>query len=496
MKNFLTSLLLLILVCLCIFLSLEICFYSSEDDVGMSFISAFRNSRFYSAITSHDSAYSYPKESLAMPRKYVVSSSGTARTCIYNSDESYPRLNDAIRPVLKEWLSSDAHVLSQKTLTADEFRSFLSEDVTYIYVNYAVSYTPTLFSRIMGIPSGTRLSALQSVRDFFIMPDFEKYEKDVLEIFALDDTSGVVHQFRMKTELAATAFSAIANSSSVSEDRFCNFALDMNLDKPTAFGGNTPTTLLAPYVVILGSFETQPTYPVLESKNDFIHSLDTFNAIVSAFGYNPSSIRKRVYEDYTVFIENDSTLKLWNNGLIEYSAVGDAGLSLTDTTDTYEELNAAIGFTEKIWQIALPDRPFDASVTSNLTDASLRHLFTLDYYVGGVPVHIDIRDDDLAFAPIEHAASIELENGVLKSFRLFIRSYHETGEEHVMPSSFSAIDMAYAATAENVIPVTIGDLYICYAEEENSNLSSPSWAYTVFGKTYIIKELSYENNPD
>ena len=128
------------------------------------------------------------------------------------------------------------------------------------------------------------------------------------------------------------------------------------------------------------------------------------------------------------------------------------------------------------------DDSFNAIVTSNLlesADSSGTYNFTLDYYVNGVPVKIELSGDN--FADMNHAVEISVKNGKIIKYRQFIRKYTESGESVTNSRSIEALDEIYKNLSESGSETHIDDIFLSYIEDGSLNSKSPVWCAEIRG---------------
>lgn len=440
-------------------------------------------------------SYSMPLENLSRARKIVASDGQGSRAVFYNSDRKFDTLYGDIRSFFEEYLSGSLTIAQNSTLRQEDLRNLLNDDIIFAYVNYSIAYTPQMFGQVMSVNNTSELKGLSAVRDFFIMPNYTEqeeagYSKDMIELLAIDYNTGAVMRYSIKYPNASELILKLINSAkNVDVAHNCNFALEGNMDiKDDVMQANVP--LLAPFVVLDTASTADVKTSSIISKNPLIGDAASLNKenVVRSFNCSPQSIHRYTTRDGTVvYLENDATLKLHKSGLIEYTALdANRGIRLIGTEEDdspYESLNAAIKFTEKIWNYALPGKELNVCVSSNLLDTDGQSfVFYFDYYYEGTPVFVSV--ESTSFDKVNHAVEIKMQNGVLTQFRLYLRDFEkqETNKENI--TIYQAIDEVAKKVEGEIL---IDDIFLCYPDNGSGEEQDASWAVKIKGENFIIE---------
>ena len=427
--------------------------------------------------------YSLPMENLGKARKIVIADGRGTSAVFYNGDKIFDAVYDDISRLFVSFLSGETEIKSTTRLTRENVRELLNEQVMYAYVNYSVAMPPSFFGQLMGVADSASLSSVAAVKDFFLLPTGE----NSLEFLAIDSENESV----MRYELAYGKTAGLINGftgyvSGVSADNNCVMALQMNMDKTSPDDAVQMKTLLDSFLVldsastaISEKAEIISINPMEEGKTD---------GVVTCFSFNPGSIYRYVDSFGTiVYLENDASLKIHKNGLVEYEALEkEYGIPLSGGRGLYESLNSAIRFAGKVYSSAVSDSKFTMNVASDIAFSQSGEMkFSFDYYYEGTPISTAIDGED---GKMEHAAEMTVENGKITGFKMLLREYRETDNTRETMNIYGAIDKVALEYADSEEPVKIADMFLAYKEDGQSERLYPVWIGYADGKKLLIRE--------
>lgn len=428
-------------------------------------------------------SYSLPMENLSKARKIVIADGMGTSAVFYNGDRIFDAVYEDIDNLLLGFLSGETEVMATTHLTKENVRELLNEQVMYAYINYSVAMPPSFFGQLMGVAESDSLSSVTAVRDFFLLPTGE----DSLELLAIDSEKESVMRYELsygKTSGLIEKFTEYV--SGVSADNNCVMALQMNMDKASPDDAVQMKTLLDSFLVLDSASTAISEKAEIVSKNPV--NSGEMDAVVSCFSFNPASIYRYVDSFGTVvYLENDSSLKIYKNGLVEYEALDvDYGIPLSGGKGLYESLNSAIRFAGKVYSSAVSESEFTMNVASDIMFSESGEMnFSFDYYHEGTPISTDI---DTPSGKMEHAAEITVAEGKIKGFKMLLREYKETGKNRETMNIYGAIDKVALKYEDREEPVKIDDMFLAYKEDGLSETLVPLWVGYAEGKRIIIQE--------
>ena len=480
------SLILTLLIVCSLVLSVRVWFDEKLWPGGYNFFIMFKNTPVFSKIFNSEPSYSMPKENLSRPQKIVITNKDK-RTVFYNSDSSFDSVNEIVKNFFTQTLNSKDNVLNSSTVAEDEWYDVLRNDelldTRSIYVDYSLAYSPELFAHFIGIQNSWLEGDVAAVKEFIIAP---VNSDNVNALFYVKDFSNnsIMKYFISYSDKGAldTAVSRYVKKTDDSN----SFAFELNLDNRSGGIGSGVVQK-----VFLDSMVTVSTStgdkPVIESENPLKSGGFSPNAMLNVFEYPNVSPRHYTDVDGTeYFVENYSVLKIFPNGVIEYTADKDSmGIEISDDLSLYESLNRAIEFSENVWNAVVPDEPFNVLVTSDLTESRQNdgeYTFYLDYYCYGSPVTVDVDG-------INHAVEIKVKSGKIISYRHFIRKYFSAGYSVNPIPMIDALDEIYSSFSSSEDEIEIKDLYLSYIDDGSFGDKTPAWSAEIRGseKLFYIK---------
>ncbi len=468
---------LLLLILSAVALAMSVWFGRGIWPRGYDFFANLPNRAFFSQIFRKEQPYISPMENLAKPRLFVVTNGGD-RAVYYNSDASYAPYYEAISAFFKETLSNEAAVFMSTAVDEEEWYDVLRNDeildTKSIYISYSTEFSPRLFAQVIGTEHTWLEKHTEALSEFILAPIGSAGEDVLLYV---RDTGGAISKFYINYAAKGDLYTLI---SGMTEDFGYSYAFELNLhDSQVGIGGGVEQNVVMDPLILISPRSTE-SVPV-EGTNPLSGARDTA-ALLSVFGYREHGVNRHTGADGTEhFVENYSSIHISPGGLLEYFAVdAEKGVNILPYSEgsgtVYDALNGAVGFAARVWQSLVPDRPFDALVSSDLVESEAgEYLFTLDYYYEGTP--IIVREGDL-----RHAAEIRVKNGKIVEYRHILRRFAPRGEKTENITMLEAIDGLYARLSKEKSQIRIQDLYLVYLENEGDGTLRPIWCTKVEGR--------------
>lgn len=454
---------------------------------GYNFFSDIKEIPVIGVLFGAKETYSIPVDNLSKPQKMVVTN-GEMRSVYYNSDSSFAALHSVTKQFLTDILSDEATVLRRAQVPADEWFDVLRNDelldTKSIYMDFSLSYTPDLFSQVMGVQK-TWFSTPRAIKDFIIAPLGES-GTDML-FYVRDTQNGDVFKhyinYRNKTDIVK----AIDKYTSSDSDTFV-FSFEQNLDgKSTGIGIGVEQKVFVDSFVLLSSGYSETD--IITSKNPIsTQNSDQLSDLLSCFGYSQNSLRHHTGADETqYFVENYGSVKISPTGIIEYTSIDEGkGYDLfsqdpSTPRSLYETLNRAIEFSESVWYAVNPGSEFNVMVTSDLVENSAspgEYTFTLDYFFEGTPITVSTPS-------MKNGVEIKVKSGKIISYRHLMRRFNKTGEKLRNISMIDALNILYNDFANEEEATTVTDLFLSYIEDTSNTDKTAVWCAQTAGSDKI-----------
>ncbi len=429
--------------------------------------------------------YSIPIDNLSKPQKIVVTA-GENRSVYYNSDRLFDTVHSGIKKCFVAVLSDELCVMRKAVVDEAEWYSVLRNDeildTRSLYTEYSLSFTPTIFGQVLGVEN-TWLDEPGKVREFILAP----LEEESLLFYVRDGSDNSIYKYYIRYPEIQELVTTIQNYSANDESSNYSYAFELNLDAAASSPDEPVIQKVVLDSLVLVS-PNQTNTAVITSKNPLEDKYRT-DHLLEVFDYNTAPIN--TYEDTSgikYFVENYSSLKIYPNGMVEYSAVEDTkGLNLFEDSDAkptlYESLNKAVNFAEKVWDSIMPGASFNVLVTSDLTeDGGSEYRFTLDYYVEGTPISVNLSDGT------KSAVEIVMKNGVMTKYRHLIRSYERTEQTKENLSMVSALDSIFDSFSGKETQTLINNIFLSYVEDGSDTERQTLWCLKAGDDIIFIKE--------
>ncbi len=481
-KEKLKTAILTVLISGAILLAANVWFGSGMWPRGYDFFVSFPSRTFFSQIFRKEQPYTSPMENLAKPRMLVVTN-GASRGVYYNSDASFARYFNAVNDFFKTVLSDDSLMFLSTAVEEKEWFDVLRNDeildTKSIYISYSTAMSPRLFAQAIGTEHTWLQGYADAVREFIVAPVGDT-GYDVL-LYVRSREEGTVSKFYINYPQKEDLFSTIAG---MTENHGYSYAFELNLhDSQVGIGGGVEQkVVMEPLLVI--SPRSGKSVPLI-GENPIASRTDT-EALLSAFGYRERGVNRYTGAEGTIhFVENYGSINIHPDGLVEYYAVdAEKGVNILPkeggTPTLYDSLNGAVTFAARVWESLVPDKPFDALVSSDLVEnETAEYTFYLDYYYEGVPI-------TMAAGDMNHAAEIHVKNGRIVEYRHLLRRFAAAGEKEEDIPMLSAIDGIYAMLEGQEEQIRIQDLYVSYIEDAAQGAKRPVWCAKIEGEENLI----------
>ncbi len=405
---------------------------------------------------------------LTLPEKIIFNTGDqTTRFSLNSNNKEYKEILKQANEILITAFSNDDGSIYEAT--AEEWFSTLRTNS--IYLGYYTEYDTTLFAKFLGIPDTAIANHLPSFSNIVI----SLY--DNVTIYIDDAKSDKYYKIKsgnrfsdFKENVERTM--AEYNNSTAGQDAI-NYSFDLSFDK--TFG--TQKTVIDSMVPIYSNTRTAPVISASTPWEDFNDS--TANGIktelVKLFNFNAGIANRYTEADgTTVYVENNATLKIHPNGLIEYKAI-DNGLQLTQSRGRYNNISAVNSFASKINKSA--KSADEIYISSGVGDEG--STLTFDYIVEGLPVKITGTEPN-------NAIYCQIEDGHIKEYRHFLRSYKNAGRTITTPEFIFAVDSVIQQYSSITEEVTINKLYLAYTDNGLNMELGANWIADV--KDVVLNE--------
>lgn len=460
-KEHIKSIVLFVLVICNLFLGSEILMTKKLWPDGYNFFINTKKTDWYSTFSNFlkgSSADDSSKNDISKPNNIIINTGyQTTRIALKSSHEKFDNVYSVCSQILKEALSAQSKDWTY--VTADEWYKLLS--ARSVYMCYSTQFKSSLFAEFEGCKNSEISSLMENIDGVVVdggdkagiyLKGDDKYIKCTLNT-SDDELSDIINYFQQ-------AFDETDSNSDI-----INYSFELLFDKVLENQHTVIESMIPIYSTPINYNLINADNPII--KHDSSINMNSVNRILTLFDINENSVRRYTEAGGTmVFVENNGTLKIHLNGLIEYSAGnGSAGLKLTEKVGAYNNMCAAADFMDNINEVTgagenMMIASYDIAAVPSVG-------MSFDYSVDGIPVEITSSE-------INHAVEIKMENGYLKEYKHLLRSYDMTQEVRQIPLYIEDLDKLIAENP-SVEHTYIEKMYVCYRDDITQGIKQAGW---------------------
>ena len=449
----LKSILLICLVISSIILTTNKWFNEKLWPEGYNFFSDAKN-YFTNDKNNEESNYEITDDILN-PSRIILNNSGN-HVLHSSSSDVYFLLLPEIKELLEKLVSEGTFV----QIDESEWNSALKSKSCYISypVNYDSKFFFSKFSEIKDMP-------IKLVNEFMIIGDIRI--PSVMYVYVKDASDDTIYKKRINYDSKEIPIQI--DSSYSDSDEIFYYSYELNFDRDNR-NSVDDVIVIDPDVLINISSKNLPLISEVNVFENISANTALCNKLLSAFGYNSSTIRKYIENDNSiVFVENYGSVKFHSNGTLDYKAVDNTkGIQLSsnsifgcvnDCIAMVNEVSSSIGFDKKMHCVMSSDIKDFNSNTFTLT---------FDYY----------SDDNMIIIPseiygINHAVEVEVVSGKIVAYKQIFKRFKATENYISFNSAIDAIDKVRAMDISDFDRIT--DIFTAYTFDVNSRNWLPSW---------------------
>ena len=406
--------------------------------------------------------------------EYIMVNRDGNRNVFFSDNEYYQKAQIFLQEINRSVFMPD---IKPEPIENDIFEKLT--EIDSVYISYPYRRYPKYSAQFLNNTEETLSSFISYYTKVILVPETEE-ENDNITVFIQDEkTKSAV---KISTTLSSSNLIKFINEIKGLNKKNYSFAHEFNFGK-TLSGSKNPSlietkingdilvplkNLSLPQVSICSPLELGQN-PV---ESGISHAAEE---VMQAFGFTSSGARR--YSDNNgvlVCVDEKATLKLYPDGIIEYTAVNkQSGLNLTGSSRLTNDnsyflsftgisriINSIIplaGNTEKTFKIRLTDLQAESVEVSE-------YKFMFDYYINGT------RIKNSPYHGIE-ATAIE---GRLTSMRINLKRFESSYSDNTVDSLISAIDK-FCLNQGNNTSITISNASLAYPVKDGTNTLAAEW---------------------
>ncbi len=446
-----------------------------------NFFAKWKNQKWVQEILNKIPLFSPNESNIYILREYVfrpykiIVNLGEYNTVFYEGSGEFDKFK-SIYNVIFETILSGSGDFRRTTVDSDEWFNVLGAKEKYFFVNYNISCNTKTVGQIMGIKDSPLASSTPRFKELIIIPGDNVSSDITVYIKSVKDKT-INKYFIRHDKLKLLAFLEDIDLNTV-QKYFFSFEKDLDKKK------NNKTVINSEVLIPLSKID----FPIIRSYTTFKpENNQILEEIINVFGYSINTLRQYKEKDNTVvYVENNSTLKVAPEGIVEYRAVEQGkGLRLYNNQMPgeknifylYESLVMAIDLMEKTGALNK-----NLHITSDILENSDKpgvYRFTFGYFINGIPVLIKM-DDNI----VRHAVEIEITNGTLNYYKEYKKSYDTKQMVQIDIPLLQALD-GYLSKLDVENDINVKDIFLGYVDNGSKTLKNPHWNILLEGTKEI-----------
>ena len=493
-KRILKDAILAFLICLNLFLVFQIWFNTNMFSVD----SISETSKFEEVLIrpvkklfspKKEGGFSENLRNLMRPQRIILNKSNN-RAVLYDEDNNYKKILSYTDDLIRGILSGKTKINKIETISLDEYCAVLKRNS--IYLDYDNFCDFRLFSAgICGESKNQLSSELSVVRECLLSPADNTLNN--VALYIKDYKTNNIMKYIIDTKKDILEQELTSYFQAHSKESTLNYSFELNFHKQESGDGSLVKLVFDPLIIFnLVSSDVRGA----ETDSELLYRWpqiqeEQSSEILGAFKINPMTMRK--YTNLTnarVFVENEATLTLSTDGILEYKTIeGGQGLLIAsgeqkNNFDIYNAVSAAVNFVYQVNDELPYDLISSLRFNSDLTNTTNQGSYTIsfDLYANGYP----ILQTDHTTGENAHCITMKIENGYLKYYRQFIRKYYSNSTSLSITPVINAVDgLIDDLNSQNEF-LNVLNVGRCYVDLGNDKGLVPQWNIRVEGIDKIL----------
>lgn len=480
-KDRISTILLCGLVALSVVLSAQLWFQRKLWSEDYNFFSDFMNQQWVQQIFGwfggEETLPEAGNQEAFMPRRYAVNYS-TLRASYPAGSEAYNALNAEVKILLKTLFETENDKIQNIDNGEEVWQQALKG--RSIYLNFESAYPVTLLSSFFGVAQSPAASWLQEVREVVIVLS-DSITTDTA-VYLKDAGSGQVVKIGVRYD--RNQFYRVLEPYYTEEDTAYKFSYELNFHQRQMNAAVVRADVLFPITALNADILAVEDMGVVMTAFE--------ERILRGFGHNPRNNRRYPETDTcTVFVENQSTLKLDRLGYIGYEAAsGREGLPLSSylgspggTASVKALYDAVMSFLAEFTDMT------DALYLSHTETDGNKVTFRFNYLHDGHPIVLEDAEGKAVDALV-----IEVENSAISKLDWWLKKYRTEGELTILPPIPGILDEVIERSGlEPGAEVSIRALSLRYQEKTDSEeVLMPKWYVALDDRSFLLETAHVE----
>lgn len=401
--------------------------------------------------------------------EYIMLSREGGREVFYCDSEYYARAEKILKEVNECLFASDL-----KITEVTDLKSFAELVATNsLCASYACRRYPKYSMQFFGSGDGKILDYVQSYKKLTVVPAEDG--KGGLSVYITDEKTEKT--FKISSDIPSTALIKIMGAVRETGTKKYSYAYELNFGKEPQNSGEIKTVGINPDILIplvkLSKPDAEAKVPSVFSSGNSGGELAA--EIAEIFGMNVGSLKQYIDKENTVVCVSESaTLKIFSNGIVEYSASPiNGGLNLAGSNENNSEDSYFYSFTgvsRIVNALGKLSKNDETSVKIRLSELQAEstevaeYKFMFDWYLEGIRV----------FTQPYHGIEAYVSDSKLEFLRINLKQFNLGYGETETEPLLSAVDRYYAERPDDSRRSITG-CNLVYVLSENSKEMPVKW---------------------
>ncbi|MBE7035826.1 MAG: hypothetical protein E7403_00870 [Ruminococcaceae bacterium] len=423
---------------------------------------------------------------LFKPEKIILNHSGQ-RVVFQSGHKDYEEMRSLSNEFISNVLLEKYTIKSKVSISVETYHSLLKGKT--IYVDYGKECDFRLFSLAVCDQSSSVLTEDLSVINGYIIGLHDSVMNDV-SLYITDKKSNNIYRYVIETEKSTLDEQLKEFLEESAGGSIPSYSFELNFHKEQE--NSASKVLFEPLVLLDLTTVEVPTIQLAGTEEENREKFDELtDAVLEVFSVNSRTMRRYTdLENARVFVENNATLTLYPNGILEYQAVqGSHGLDISNSTDrtNYDVHKATADAVDFVTELCnhMPNSYFKhLQISTSLVNHTDKHnsfKLSFDYCIDGIPVR---QQTENGYCPV---IEMEVREGYLTSYRHNLKVYEKRENEiWQLPPVISAADKLVNALYDGTNALRIEKVAVCYTVDKEGNIA-PTWNGIVDGKERLFE---------
>lgn len=342
-----------------------------------------------------------------------------------------------------------------------------------ILFGYNIELKVNFFQKIFNI-NNPDLNNIETVKDILVVQDTSV--SDNLKCYLRDEKQNKIYKFQFSYNDTKLNNLVVQIENKDLDNYVTGYEVKHKLLKDDVLFLLSDSVFSEKQISLDNEFDIESDNKVRDFAEGFF---ENFN-VVKSLEYKDETKTKTVQKE---FIDRKRILKLYANGLVEYTS---AEVPYDKTqVDSYTALKIALEFVGNS-----SDFPQNLYISKIQELSGTDYIFNFDYYIDGLEVKIN--GSDLP----KYAIEIEVKGNVVSSYKRYIKNATVGKQINLAISNLEAMNQAITLYIEKTgqkADKSVNDIELVYIDNGTLGETNPYWYIEVGSESFLINAVNKEN---